>query len=137
MARRVPLLSLVYHDRVLMTWRWNHTPNRWVRGAENWDDWDLIHLLYGGMPIFVVDEHSIEHKGQRILQTYRDVCGVLERIGGSEMTSHRFLTADRAVQESRFANGWGVMVNFHNERPYTGGEEKQIAPKSFATYRWR
>jgi hypothetical protein len=136
-ARRVPLLSLVYHDSVLLTWRWNHTPNRWLGGEDNWNDWDLIHLLYGGMPIFVVDGHSIGHKGQRILQTYHNVCGVLEKIGGSEMISHRFLTPDREVQESRFANGWGVMVNFHKERPYPGMEQRPIAPKSFATYRWR
>ena len=135
-AQRVPLLALVYHDSVLMTWRWNHTPNRWNRGADNWDAWDLIHLLYGGMPIFVVNEHSIVEKGQRMLQTYHNVCGVLEKIGGSEMVSHRFLTSDRQVQESRFANGWAVLVNFDKKRPYTGRAEKPIRPESSVTYRW-
>ncbi|MGH8071174.1 MAG: glycoside hydrolase [Candidatus Entotheonellia bacterium] len=136
MARRVPLLALVYHDSVLATWRWNHTPNRWVRGAEHWDDWDLIHLLYGGMPIFVVNERSIVEKGERMLQTYRNVGGVLEKIGGSEMVSHRFLTPDRQVQETRFGNGWGVIANFHQERPYIG-EGGPVAPKSFMTSRWQ
>jgi len=136
MVRRVPLLALVYHDSVLMTWRWNHTPNRWVSGAENWDDWDLIHLLYGGMPIFVVDERSLAAKGQRMLQTYRNVCGGLEKIGGNEMISHRFLTADRQVQETRFANGWGVIVNFHKERLFTDEGGKRLAPKSFTLFQW-
>ena len=137
MARRVPLHKLVYHDSVLMTWRWNHTPNRWVKGAEYWDDWDLIHILYGGMPIFVVNKQSIAEKGERILQSYRNVCGVLEKIGGSEMISHRFLTPDRQVQETRFANGWAVVVNFDRKNAYTRGGGEKLAPKSFATYRWQ
>jgi hypothetical protein len=134
MVRRVPLLALVYHDSVLMTWRWNHTPNRWVRGAEYWDEWDLIHLLYGGMPMFIVSEQSIADKGPRMLQTYRNVGGVLEKIGGSEMLSHRFLTPDRQVQETGFANGWRVVVNFHEDQPYQAEAGPRLAPKSFRIF---
>lgn len=137
MARRVPLHKLVYHDSVLMTWRWNHTPNRWVKGAEHWDDWDLIHILYGGMPIFVVNDQTIKDKGERILQSHRNICGVLEKIAGSEMLSHRFLTPDRQVQETRFANGWAVVVNFGKEKPYSREGGEPVAPRSFATYRWQ
>lgn len=137
MARRVPLHKLVYHDSVLMTWRWNHTPNRWAKGAECWDDWDLLHILYGGMPIFVVDKQNIEQKGERILKSCRDICGVLEKIGGCEMLSHRFLSPDRQAQETRFANGWAVAVNFHQTQARTTSSGERIGPKSFTTYRWR
>jgi hypothetical protein len=137
MTRRVPLHKLVYHDSVLMTWRWNHTPNRWVQGAEYWDDWDLLHVLYGGMPIFVVDKKSIEQKGPRILQSCRNIGGVLEKIAGSEMISHGFLTADRQAQETRFANGWAVVVNFAKAGSYNRPGGQPVPPRSFATYRWR
>lgn len=136
MARRAPLHKLVYHDSVLMTWRWNHTPNRWARGAEYWDDWDLLHILYGGMPIFVVDKPNIERKGDRILQSCRNIGGVLEKTGGSEMLSHRFVTVDRQVQETRFDNGWAVRVNFGKAGAYSG-EGHRLGPKSFEAYRWR
>ena len=131
MSHRVPLVKLVYHDSVLMTWRWNHTPNRWVKGAEYWDEWDLIHILYGGMPIFVVDSASVATKGERILKSYRDICGVLEKTAGSEMLEHRFLSEDRQVQQTRFANGWRVVVNFSRQTPYRDSDGATIAPLGF------
>ncbi len=130
MAIRVPLHKLVYHDSVLMTWRWNHTPNRW-RQPDRWDDWDLLHLLYGGMPIFVVDEDNIGEKGERVLQSYHTICDFTEKVGGHEMVSHRFLTPDRMVQETRFANGHGVIVNFSQDKPFEC-EQGTIEPRSFA-----
>ena len=135
MAYRIPLHKLVYHDSLLMTWRWNHTPNRWVKGAEYWDDWDLLHILYGGMPIFILDSRSIAAKGPRMLQTYRNVCGVLEKIGGSEMLSHRFVTANRLVQETRFANGWAVVVNFDKHHAYRSEQGTSVAAGSFEVFR--
>ena len=116
-AIRVPLHELVHHDQQWMTWRWNHTPNRWDR-RDLWDDWDLIHIINAQMPIFVINAAGLKDYGDRILQTYRNVGGVLEKVGGVEMTDHRFLTKDRIVQESRFANGWRVIVNFSATTPY-------------------
>ena len=132
MARRVPLHKLVYHDSVLTTSRWNHTPNRWQKGAEYWDQWDLLHILYGGMPIFAVDGANIAAKGPRILQSYRAICGVLEKTAGSEMLAHRFLTPDRQVQQTEFANGWRVTVNFDSQKPYQTAEGAKIEPKGFS-----
>jgi hypothetical protein len=132
MARRVPLHKLVYHDSVLMTWRWNFTPNRWRNGVEYWDQWDLLHILYGGMPIFVVDRANVKAKGPRILQSYRAICGALEKTAGSEMLTHRFLTPDRQVQQTEFANGWRVTVNFDAQKPYQAADGTTIAPKGFA-----
>ena len=71
---------------------------------------------------------SIAEKGPRILQTYRNVCGVLEKIGGSEMLSHRFVTPDRQVQETRFANGWNVLVNFDKQKAYRSEKRHQPWP---------
>ena len=126
---RVPLHKLVYHDSTFMTWRWNHTPNRWNQ-PEKWDDWDLLHLLYGGMPIFVVNSENVAEKGARILQSYHTICDFSETVGGEEMVSHRFLTPDRLVQEMRFANGRGVIVNFSEDVPYDS-EHGTVAPKGF------
>jgi hypothetical protein len=89
-------------------------------------------VLYGGMPIFVVDRATIAAKGPRILQSYRAVCGVLEKIAGSEMLDHRFLTPDRQVQQTRFANGWRVTVNFAPQQSYRAEDGSTIGPKAFA-----
>lgn len=131
MSIRVPLHKLVYHDSTFMTWRWNHTPNRWNQ-PEKWRDWDLLHLLYGGMPIFVVNAESIAEKGDRILESYHTICDFTETVGGQEMVGHRFLTPDRLVQETRFANGRGVIVNFSEDTPFEG-EGGVVPPKGFRT----
>ena len=47
--------------------------------------------------------------------------------GYVEMLSHRWLTADHAVQETRFANGVTVTVNF-GDQPYTLPDGTKLAP---------
>lgn len=117
---RLPLHALVYHDSVLLTWRWNHTPNRWDR-RDLWDDWDLLHLLYGELPILVVEPQGLQEYGPRIVQTWRNVCLEERKFAGSEMVRHRFVTPDRLVQQATYANGRAVLVNF--------GTEQYVAPQ--------
>jgi len=133
---RVPLHELVHHDTQWMTWRWNHTPNRW-RQKKYWDDWDLIHIINAQMPIFVIKSKDLPEQGERILESYRKICGFLEKVGGVEMTDHRFLTEDRMVQESRFANGWAVICNFSDKDTFKTKDGKEIKPKGFLEYQWR
>jgi hypothetical protein len=114
MSIRLPLRELVYHDSMFLTWRWNHTPNRWEQ-RELWDDWDLLHILYAAMPIYTFDEDCIDSFGERFLQSYRNVCGFASKVDGTEMISHRYVTKDRQVQETVFKNGWHALVNFSRE----------------------
>ena len=60
----------------------------------------------------------------------------MEKIGGSEMLSHQFLTEDRQVQETRFANGWAVVVNFDGKNSYMCENRERITHKLFTAYRW-
>jgi hypothetical protein len=46
------------------------------------------------------------------------------------MTDHRFLTADRNVQQTVFANGVIVTVNF-GETPYTLVSGEIVKPEGF------
>jgi len=133
---RVPLHELVYHDSTFTTWRWNHTPNRW-RPREPWDDWDLLHTLYAAMPIFVVHKRYLADQGARILQSHRLICGFAEKAAGSEMLAHRFLTPDRLVQETRYASGWAVVVNFRRDKPHTMPDGTAVAPHSAHPFRFR
>ncbi len=125
---RAPLHELVYHDSMWMTWRWNHTPNRWEQ-REYWDDWDLLHILYGAMPIYVVHKNYLDEQGPRLLQSMRNIGGILQKVGDREMLSHRFLTADRLVQETRFAGAVGVVGNF-GTTPYRLPSGETVPPKS-------
>jgi hypothetical protein len=46
------------------------------------------------------------------------------------MTDHRFLTPDRDVQQTKFANGVTVTVNF-GENPFSLPNGKEIEPMNF------
>jgi hypothetical protein len=48
----------------------------------------------------------------RFARSYKNVCPTVRAVGYSEMTGHRFLTPDRDVQQTEFANGVTVTVNF-------------------------
>jgi hypothetical protein len=60
----------------------------------------------------------------RFVQSYKDVCNVARAVGYAEMTDHRFLTPDRNVQQTSFANGTTITVNFGSELyPLPNGEK--------------
>ena len=49
------------------------------------------------------------------MKSYQTATPVARATGYSEMLSHRWLTEDHAVQETRFANGVTVTVNFGDQ----------------------
>jgi hypothetical protein len=119
---RAPLWDLVFHDSVVSTWRWNFTPDRYS-DPKWWKQHDLIHILGGDMPIFLVSRRHLETNGERIVQTYKYVSEWNAKIGWDELVDHKDWTSDRTVQESRFSSGWAVIVDF--------------ADGSFQIHRWK
>jgi hypothetical protein len=106
---RLPLWELVYHDCVVAQWYWGDYNNK-LPGI--WDKRDLFNVLYGTPPMFMFDAARWQKNKDRFVQTYRATCPVARAAGYSEMVDHRFLTPDRSVQQTRFANGVTVTVNF-------------------------
>ncbi|NGO37993.1 hypothetical protein G4L39_01090 [Limisphaera ngatamarikiensis] len=106
---RLPLWELVYHDCVVAQWYWGDYSNKL---PALWDLRDLFNLLYGTPPMFMFDRKLWHEQKQRFVRSYRTVCPVARRVGYTEMTDHRFLSPDRAVQQTRFANGVTITVNF-------------------------
>jgi hypothetical protein len=106
---RLPLWELVYHDCVVAQWYWGDYNNKL---PALWDKRDLFNLLYGTPPMFMFHRKLWEENKARFVQSYQTICPTVRRIGYQEMTDHRFLTPDRAVQQTRFADGTTVTVNF-------------------------
>jgi hypothetical protein len=111
---RLPLWELVYHDCVVAQWYWGDYNNKL---PALWDKRDLFNLLYGTPPMFMFNRKLWEDNKARFVQSYQTICPTVRRVGYQEMTDHRFLTPDRAVQQTRFADGTTVTVNF-GETPY-------------------
>jgi hypothetical protein len=106
---RLPLWELVYHDCCVAQWYWGDYNNKL---PALWDKRDLFNALYGTPPMFMFNRREWDRDHARFVQSYRTTCPIARATFYSEMTDHRILTADRLVQQSRFANGVTVTVNF-------------------------
>lgn len=109
---RLPLWELVYHDCVVAQWYWGDYNNKLPK---IWDKRDLFNILYGTPPMFMFNRQVWKQYKERFVQSYKDVCPVARAVGYAEMTDHSFLTADRNIQQTKFANGTIITVNFGDE----------------------
>jgi len=121
---RVPLWELVYHDCVVSQWYWGDASNKL---PALWDRRDLINVLYGTPPMFLVNPAIWKKYEQRFAQSYKTVCPIVRAVGYAEMTDHRWLTGDRTVQQTRFANGVTVTVNF-GDKPHRLPDGTTVKP---------
>ena len=106
---RLPLWELVYHDCAVAQWYWGDYNNKLPK---LWDRRDLWNALYGTPPMFMFDRKTWDANKDRFVKSYRTAATVARATGYSQMLSHEWLTPDHAVQQTRFANGVVVTVNF-------------------------
>jgi len=83
--------------------------------------------------MFMFNRQFWNENKARFARSYRNVCTVVREVGYSEMIDHRFLTPDRDVQQTKFANGAAVVVNF-GDKPYRLADGKEIKPMGY--YMW-
>ncbi len=106
---RLPLWELVYHDCVVAQWYWGDYNNKL---PSLWDRRDLFNALYATPPMFMFNRQIWQKHHDRFAQSYRNVAPVVRAAGYREMLSHGWLTEDHAVQQTEFAGGVRVTVNF-------------------------
>lgn len=106
---RLPLWELVYHDCVVAQWYWGDYNNKL---PAIWDKRDLFNALYGTPPMFMFDQNLWRKNRDRFAQSYKTIAPVALATGYSQMIDHRFLAPGRSVQQTEFANGVKVTVNF-------------------------
>ncbi len=128
---RLPLWELVYHDCVVAQWYWGDYNNKL---PALWDKRDLFNILYGTAPMFMFSREFWEQNKERFVRSYQDTCSAARAVGYSEMIDHSFLTDDRNVQQTRFANGVMVTVNF-GDKPFTLPDGTAIAPMNYRVTR--
>ncbi|PIY49941.1 MAG: hypothetical protein COZ06_11915 [Armatimonadetes bacterium CG_4_10_14_3_um_filter_66_18] len=111
-GRRVPLWELVHHDASQVTWWWGDAQ---LRVPENWWRKDLFQILYGTMPLWMLQgegEALFLENPEAFRDSYARVSPVTRAVFGVEMTDHVFLTGDCCVQRTVWANGLTVTANF-------------------------
>jgi len=123
---RLPLWELVYHDCVVAQWYWGDYNNKL---PAIWAKRDLFNILYGTPPMFMFNRQYWSQNKDRFARSYNDICSVARAVGYAEMADHRFLTADRDVQQTTFSNGVTVTANF-GDKPYSLPDGKQVEATS-------
>ena len=131
---RLPLWELVYHDCVVAQWYWGDYNNKL---PSLWDKRDLFNILYGTPPMFMFNRQVWEQNKDRFAQSYKNVCPIARAVGYAEMTDHRFLTPDnpedssqRDVQQTTFANGITITVNF-GDKSYRLPDGTKVEPMGY------
>ena len=116
----------MYHDCVVAQWYWGDYNNKL---PAVWQQRDWWNALYGTPPMFMFNREIWQKNRDRFVQSYNTATPVARATGYSEMASHRWLTDDHAVQETKFANGVEVTVNF-GDRPFAMSDGTALAPLS-------
>ncbi|HOW74141.1 MAG TPA: glycoside hydrolase [Phycisphaerae bacterium] len=133
---RAPLWELVFHDCVVSTWYWGDT-NDWLMAVDPRDAErkDAFNILYGTIPMLWANkEGSWEVNRELFLRTCRNTTWLHRAVAEAELVDHMFVTADRAVQRTRFSDGTEVAVNFGKEprEVELGGKKYRLPQYGFA-----
>ncbi len=106
---RIPLWELVYHECVVAQWYWGDASNK---APEVWGQRDLLNALYATPAMFVFNKETWQKDKERFVASYKATAPLARRLGYDEMTAHEFVSADHAVQRTRWKNGTEIVVNF-------------------------
>ncbi|WP_455912325.1 glycoside hydrolase [Pseudomonas putida] len=109
---RLPLYQAVFHGSVITTHHWLFDSLKLsnVR-AEN----ELTQLLYNVPPLYHMSAATLKQRIPLIQRQDRFFRPLHERLATQAMTDFRWLTADRQVQQTTFADGTRLVANFSAE----------------------
>lgn len=124
-AMRVPFWEMVFHDCIVSTWYWTDYNNKFPKA---WWKHDLLNAVTGTPPMYFFTRQVFEGIQGRLAESVKVTTPVARATFGVRMTDYRWLTADRLVQQSRFANGVSVTVNF-GERSFTMADGFVLPPR--------
>jgi len=114
-SMRLPLYQAVFHGSVITTHHWLFDSLKLsnVR-VEN----ELTQLLYNVPPLYHLSASTVKQRLPVIQRQDRFFRPLHQRLATQAMTDFRWLTADRQVQQTTFADGTRLVANF-------SGEEKE------------
>ena len=111
---RVPFWEMVFHDCIVSYWYWCDYNNKFPKV---WWKRDLYNVVCGTPPMYLFDKETFAKIQPELKASVQVATSVARRTGSVPMVDYRWLTPDRKVQQSRFANGVTATVNF-GDRPW-------------------
>jgi hypothetical protein len=106
---RLPLYQAVFHGSVITTHHWLFDSLKLsnVQAAN-----ELTQLLYNVPPLYHLSASTVEQRLPLIQRQDRFFRPLHQRLATQAMTGFRWLTDDRQVQETTFADGTRLVANF-------------------------
>lgn len=126
-AYRVPLWELVYHDCTVSYWYWGDSSNCC---PELLPERDLFNALYGTPPLYSFHTGEWEKIRGQVLASQARACPVARKVALEAMTDFSYLTPDKQVQRTQFADGTQVTVNF-SRAPFAMEDGGILAPGDY------
>jgi len=109
---RLPLYQAVFHGSVITTHHWLFDSLKLSNvQVEN----ELTQLLYNVPPLYHLSAATLKQRLPLIQRQDAFFRPLHQRLATQELTGFRWLTADRLVQESTFADGTRLVANFSSE----------------------
>ncbi|MBI6907304.1 glycoside hydrolase [Pseudomonas palleroniana] len=111
-SMRLPLYQAVFHGSVITTHHWLFDSLKLsnVR-AEN----ELTQLLYNVPPLYHLSASTVKQRLPVMVRQDRFFRPLHQRLATQALTDFRWLTADRQVQQTTFADGTRLVANFAAE----------------------
>ena len=108
-SMRLPLYQAVFHGSVITTHHWLFDSLKLSNvQAEN----ELTQLLYNVPPLYHLSAATVQQRLPVIERQDRFFRPLHQRLATQAMVGFRWLTADRLVQETTFADGTRLVANF-------------------------
>ena len=117
-AARLPLYQAVFHDSVITTHHWEFDSLKFSNvQTEN----QLAQLLYNVPPLFHLSEGTLASRLPLMQRQDAFFRPLHEKLANQVLTGFRWLSADRLLQQTGFADGTALVANFSaGERSFNG-----------------
>jgi hypothetical protein len=106
---RLPLHQTVFHDAIVTSHHW-HTDNLKLGNVRRENE--LAQLLYNVPPLYHLSAGTLEERLPAIVRMDAFFQPLHRRLATQALTGFRWVSRDRLVQETRFADGSTLRANF-------------------------
>ena len=127
---RLPLYQIVFHDSVVTTHHWGYSSLKFKNAIETVA---LLELLYNVPPLYHLNTARFSKHKDWIKRHYAFFSPLHRQIGGQAMTDFEWLTEDKLVQRTVFADTVEIFANFGTER---FADKDTVVPGMSVVARW-
>jgi len=128
-ATRLPLYQTVFHDSIITT-------NHWLYDNFKFSNVDsdnrLMQMLYNVAPLYHLSADTLSARLARMRCTDTFFRPVHQSLATQALTGFSWLSDDRQVQQTRFADGSVLIANFSSQEQQVNGE--QLAAHSVSAH---